>query len=631
MLVNIANNKKFIAAIVAGALAFAALLLLLLVNRGGLQQNRDFAVVYAKGSQSLWLAIAEGEFQLQASESRQQVIGGARGFLYYDAVTDDGLDLYVIALRDRNARQAGGRPVARNIGADWAVSANGRHVVYVERQGGKLIRYDAQQGAHENLADMVEALYAAQGQNVFFFTKREGGASVLFRCALGQRPERMTGSVTETHYFSNDTQAIVFYLAQTGDVTALYALQQHGGPQPIAENPEGILFEHYETGGNLYFFRRGEETQAASITLIDPYEAADTALQEPSQPPAPAARPGSGGRLTGILEGIFGSGGASGNDAYQRELQAWNQKLERDKVRAAAREAMQELPGGRAVMHCYAYTNNNVVRLAGGVAPEGVAALRPLGRAAVLFSKERASAAEIAKTVSIDALQGIYNGGGANAVREHLESLLGENAEPAGWALAMSTGRGVSEIPLDRSFGGGASWQAFFMNAPETLIYLESDVAGAAYGLYAYDLMDYGLSERRFIDTQVTDTAVGAVGMYYRRQEITGARGTLHFYHSGTNGERVLSNAGAFFFTPERMTLLALGNITQDSGTLNALINTKTQEIASSVKIDSVRAGANFTGWLANWSEGSGELWASDLNGPARRLDTGVTEIFMVY
>gem|GEM_PF-2445497 len=611
---TLARQKlKWIIAAAAGTLVLAAGFVLTWVLFGG--SGERFAVVYARGSQNLYLAVPEGSFSLRASESRQQLFG--HNALFYDSVTDDGLHLYVVLLRDANSRRAGGTRIAENIDENWAVSANGRQVLFLEQRGRRLFVYDITSRTAEPKADLVQALYAAPGQNVFFFTKREGDASVLFRGQIGRQPERMTGAVERARFFYDDQQSIMFYAADN----VLFALKQSGGPVYIADNPAQVLFDAYEVGGNLYFLMSDQPQQALSITVSDSYAESDAAMLEPEPPPQ---RPGG---LTGFLEDFFGGGNREAE--YQRQRDAWEAKLRRDHLRAVVLNMTQDMPAGFAQMDLYVYNGVSVERLAEGVSPEGIAALRAHGRAAALFENEQADETAQA-TVTLAALQPHYSQGGEDAVREYLSTAAGERRQPAGWSIAKMTDHGANVVPLDRAFGGGAEWDASFLRAPDTMLYLESNVEGGYFRLFVYDLMDFGLSARRFLATEVTETAVGAQGLYFRRQELSGARGTLYFYHSGADAERVLGNVGAFFFTADRTTLLALNDVREGSGTLSVCVNAEAREIGQNVRIDGVRPGSRHTGFIANWQDGSGELWVSDHNRPAQMLSEDVTDILAV-
>ena len=609
---TLTKKHKLIIAIAAAAVVLAAGLVvaLVLLRPGG----ERFAVVYARGSRNLYVAVPEGTFSLRAQESRQQIFGGGGRYLLFDSVTEHGLNLYACLLRDASSRRMGGTRIAEDIAEYWAVSASGRQVVFVQRSGRRLFVHDIGSQTAQELADQVQALYAAPGQNVFFFTKREGDASVLFRAQVGRQPERMTGTVTQTRFFYDEQQAIVFYTAGG----SLFALAQSGGPVLVAENPAQVLFEAYEAGGNLYFLKETQPGQGLAFVLDDPYAQSDAAMTEPQAPERP-------GGLTGWLTDFFGAG----ETAYQREREAWNARQRREQTRSMARRVLEDIPMAAALMELYVYDGTGTQRLAEGISPEGIVALRPRGRAAALFGKQQVTA-EGQATITLEALQGHYSQGGEEAVREYLYAIAGGSQEFAGWSIAMMTERGANEIPLDRAFGGGAEWSANFLQAPDSMLYLENNVEGAQFALFVYDLMEFGLSERRFLAAEVTEAAVGAMGMYFRRQEIGGTRGALYFYHSGAQAQRVLNNVGAFFFTPDRATLLVLSDIREDSGTLHASVNQAARPIGQNVRIGSVRAGHSHTGFIANWQEGAGELWVSDLNRPARKLHNGVTEILAV-
>ena len=621
-----------IAAIAAGVMVLAAVSSLAVMSkRGGVLPER-YAVVYAKGSQNLCVALPEGVFPLRAQQSKRQWFGGEA--LYYDAVTDEGLDLYALALRDSDARQAGGTLLAQGIGEDWFVSAGGDYAVYVERAGGRLFcRGAQQQGEAQPLADSVEALYAAPGQDVFFFEKREGGQSVLSRCQVGARPERMTGAVEDVRFFSDARQAQVFYTTRDGDgARSLYTLGQSGGAALVAEAPGTVLFERYELGGNLYFLKEGLPLEGAAVTVADPDAQADALLTAPKKPaaPTPRRRPG---LIGGWLEDIFGddpfglgNGGggvdSAANAAYEKELAAYQKKQLRDKVRAAANEALDDLPAGLAQTDCYVYDGVSTRHMAEGVAEGGVIAARGFGRPVLLYMKERApESAEL--EIPLDTLLVQYNKGGAAAVRDYIHSFAQVSPEAGEATLAMRNDAGVSELPMEI----GAEEEVQFLYGSETMLLFERDVAGAQFALYACDLTDYGLSARRLIDTDVTETAAGPSGLYYRKQE--GTRGALYYYGGGEKSAKLLGRAGAFFFTPDRGALLAFSDCDGQAGTLNICEGAAVTPLAQDAKIDSVRTGGGVA-CLANWSGGTGEVWLSQKNKPAKRIDGGATEIMAV-
>jgi hypothetical protein len=206
-------RKKAVIAAAAGALTLAAGLVLLFTRCGNLGPAPRYAVVYEKGSRNLYAALPEGSFPLHAEESPRQAFAGQ--YLYYDAVTDAGTDIYLMNMRDARSRKEGGKAVAQGVRGEWAVSADGRHAAWVEARGSVLRRYDAQRETAEELASGVDALYAAPGQDVCFFTKEQGE---LFRCnlKLGQRPERMAGDVRDVRLFGGEAQgrpqAVAYYL-----------------------------------------------------------------------------------------------------------------------------------------------------------------------------------------------------------------------------------------------------------------------------------------------------------------------------------------------------------------------------------------------------------------------------------
>jgi len=612
-------RKKVIIAAAAGLLALAAGLVLLLTRWGNLGPAAKYAVIYEKGSQNLFVALPEGCFPLQARESSRQAFAGQ--YLYYDAVTDAGTDIYRMDLRDSRSRREGGNLIAQGARGEWTASADGRYAVWIEAKGSVLQCQDAQRGVATELASGVDALYAAPGQDTFFFTKAQGE---LFRCnlKLGQRPERMASDVAGVQFFSGEAQgkpqAMAYYLLPAGEESFdLYALAQEGGAVLVAQDPAKVLFDSYTLGGNLYFLKRGQGA-AGALAVEDPQAESDAALREPQ-------KPGGGGRLGNWISNVLGA-----NDAYRREKAAYDKKVERDKVRDAVREALEGLPEGELPMDCYVYDGASARLLASGVREDRIALLRPLGRPAMLYERQRGGEDEgVDLSVSLESLVASYRAGGVSAVREALYVLAGSGAETAGYALAMMAPAGPSEVPLGLEFGGNAGWKALFLPGRETMLYQERDVEGGLYALYSYELTDYGLSERRVVDLDADGVTLVSGGVYYRKQEAD-ARGSA-LYYCAPDGQtaRAMQTAGAFF--PAGESLLAFDG----ADNLYVVSGAQAQKLDSGVRLEGARAGDAHVCYFTHWEAGAGELRLSDLNikgknAAAKTLDIGVTAIRIV-
>ncbi|MDR2688084.1 MAG: hypothetical protein LBB75_10050, partial [Oscillospiraceae bacterium] len=566
----------------------------------------------------------EGSFPLHAEESPRQAFAGQ--YLYYDIVTDEGdaasggAEIYRMDLRDSRSRKEGGSLLAQGARREWMASSDGRYAVWVEARGSVLRCCDAQRDAVTELASGVGELYVAAGQEAFFFTKAQGE---LFRCnlRLGQRPERVASGVRGARFFGGEAQgrpqAMIYYLLPAGEAYDLYALAQEGGAVLVAQAPARALFDHYELGGNLYFLKRGDGI-TGGLAIDDPQRESDAAMRQPQKPP-------SSGVVTNWLADVLGA-----NEAYRREKAAWDKKVERDKVRAAAREALEGLPESEVPLDCYVYDGASARLLARGVREDRIGLLRPFGRPAMLYEKQRAgegSGGEVA--VPLDDLVAAYRSGGVSAMREALYTLAGGGGESAGYALAMMAPAGPNEVPMGLGFGGNAGWKAAFLPGSETMFYQERDVEGGLYALYSYELTDYGLSERKVIDLGVDDVTVVPGGVYYRKREAD-AKGSALYYRAldGRSG-RVMQNAEAF--VPAGDVLLAFDG----ADALWRVRGMEAGKFDAGVRLEGLRSNGSQAYYLANWEAGAGELRLFDLNAKgknaaAKVLDTGATAIRVV-
>jgi len=594
-------RKKIIIAAAAGVLALAAGLVLLLM-RGSTQ----FAVVYEKGSQNLFVATHRGSFALHGGASERQVFAGQ--YLYYDIVTDERISIYAMDLRSSGSRKGGGSLLAGGARAEWTISSDGRYAVWIEVSGSVLRCYDARSKGVTELATGVDELFAAG--DVLFFTKGQGE---LFRCnlQLSKTPERMASGVRNVHCFG----PMMYSLLPAGDVFNLYALAGEGGTALVAQAPERVLYDSYEPGGNLYFLKKGEVSDGA-LTIEDPQAESDAAIKKPQKPPG-------SGILSGILPDVLGL-----QAAYRRDKAAWDKKVERDKVRAALAQALEELPEIQPLLDCWVYDGEGARPLARGVREDGIAALRAWGRPAMLYEKQRGGESDQGAVIQLDALAVVFKTGGAAALREALYTLAGAGGESMGCALATMTPTGPAELPLGPDFGGGAGWRAAFLPGGETMLYQERDVEGGLYTLYAYELTDYGLSERRVIDLGVHDVTVLSGEVYYRKQNADAGGMALHFYAPDGRAGRAMRGAEAFF--PAGGGLLAF-----DGDTLYSVRGVEARRLGGGVHLEGVRAGTSRMCYLTDWEAGAGTLRLFDLSSKKKNmagmaLDTGVTAIRIV-
>ena len=603
----IKEKWKWIAA-AAGVILLAALLLVLLLQGGA-----GHAVVYAKGSEKLFLATPKGQFALQKGESGAQWFSEDGKRLFYDA---NG-SLYLCEVKKSGSLNAGGERIAEGI-TQWA-AADG-FAVFIEQKGKRLHCHDIKRGTTEALASGVETLYAASGRSAFFFTKAEGEDEVLFRCEMGRQPERMTGAVKDVHLFAGEEQMLLFYLAElptgaqpTAGVQSLYSVGETGAVSMIAGGIVEVFWEAYGPGGNLYFLQRGQRQAAASIVVDDPQKESDAEMKEPKKNDL--------SRLP-ILGRLLGDGGYSGAVAE------YNKKQERDQARAAVEEILKDLPGAAGGMDCYVYYGGVPRLLAKDVrrTEDGAdaAALRTDGYPAMVYKKEffETTNAE-PRHIGLNELTVAVRDGGSEAVREALSSLLNQDGtDDLGYTLAMLQGGAPAEVPMEQGFGRG-EFRAVFVRGTDELIYLERGADEGTEAMYAYTLTGNGVSERKFLSTYVTDILPANGGVYYRKTN------ELMRYQAGES-TRILQNAAAYFEGADG-TLYVMGSVRDDKGTLYAQKANAQQLLAEGVKLGSAAASqrGTYAAWLTGWSEGTGTLYAT-LAGGKKQLDTGVTEIILV-
>ncbi|MDR3313478.1 MAG: hypothetical protein LBS96_03365 [Oscillospiraceae bacterium] len=607
---------KLLLVFAAALLVLSACAVLLLLHFLGGKPGSDTAVIYSKGGQQLFLQTERETVALRAKESKRQVFSDAGGVLFYDAVTEEGTALYVCDLENAKARKEGGALVSKAVDALWATDATGRYAVFCE--GKRLLCYDREQGESHELTTGIETLYAAPGLPAVLFTKMEGQQRLLFRCAWGQQPERVAVGLQEAHFYAGGAEALLLYLARATDGTVtLEALGMRGGVREIAQNPVEVLFEQYTVGGNLYYLEKGQETAGVSVVLEDPLQSADAQLQEP--------------RREDYWNGLLSS--YLGDRAYEQAVREYAAKLERDELRAGIKRALQVLPNQVSRQDCYVYDGMEARKLASGVAKESLVCAREQGRPALSYEKTNVVAQTGTRTVTLSEMLLLWHEGGETAVAAHLSKLASLSTESAGLHLAQMAASGATEMQLAQDLRETARTYAFPPGC-ELLLCREKDTVGEKENLYAYDLTEYGISERRLVDSGVTDllpvpVAGGVPGAYYSKQEAGAEQISLYFYE-GTQPKKLVPGVNGYFYAQGQTLLLAISGVQDQQCTLWLCRGGAAWKTADGVQMGSIHTADARAYYIAQPTNGSGSLYACQHGQKPRLLDTEVTEIVAV-
>ncbi|MDR1465763.1 MAG: hypothetical protein LBJ11_10775 [Oscillospiraceae bacterium] len=590
----------------------------------GDRDDGSYAVIYSKGG-NLQLQNDGGGAPLRTAKSQRQVFSGDRKTLYYDAATEDGLALYRLDLSKSKSREDGGTRVAPSIQPDWTAGTDGRYVTYIETKGKILRCYDSESGNAAELSAGVAALYASPGLPVFFFCKTAGEQKLLFRCQLGEKPEQVAGGVDEVHYFADGKRSLIFFTSVTGESTkSLSVVGETGGVTMITQDPLKIFFDQYELGGNLYFLQKGTDAAGVSVLVEDPQQTADALLKEPKREDY----------FSGIITSFLG------DRAYEKDYQAYQEKLERDTLRAEVKRALEALPNQVTQQDCYAFNGVASYRLAGPLTEESILRLQAMGTPRCIYDKWRVTAGDSTKTVTLEELASLRRKGGADAVAKRLNELAEGSRSYDGRYLIQLTSAGPYEILLEEEENGRDRSYAF-LRKPEALFCLEREEQGKTFVLYRYDITEFGVSERKTVDTGVMDLLPAQEGAYYRKQEPGAELGSL-FYAGDGKPQKLCTGVEAFFLidsglppgekeeTAPANELIALCEVQGGMARAYYCAKGEARLISNSLKMDTLRYARGAVFYLSNPQQGAYECYRYAIRGGKHAIiDTSVTEILV--
>jgi hypothetical protein len=196
------------------------------------------------------------------------------------------------------------------------------------------------------------------------------------RYTIGQVAEQLASSVKDIKLFETKNESLLFIETVNKDNPELFSLKKtstSGEVENIDDNVAYVEFNGFEPGENLYYFKKSLSGISWRSIINDKYYEDDIKLKKPDKEDY---------KISSIT--LFGIT-AYDLIGYNRALQEYKDKLERDEMRSMLDELVSKEKLFLTEYICYSYNGSQVIKVADDVSYEKAYAYQQKGTPRVVF------------------------------------------------------------------------------------------------------------------------------------------------------------------------------------------------------------------------------------------------------
>lgn len=495
---------------------------------------------------------------------------------------------------------------------DYTVSYKGDSVYYLKYNSGSAVVEanvcDISENSITVIADNVEQMYVLPVQEEVYFTKMHSATKVLYLYA-GEAPKELCRGVSGIMLYDDcEKPHIVFEeLPQDGSASVnLYIAYSGQEPELIAQNVSNVMYDHYKSGGNLYYFKTTKQAISWTAVIADEYRETDKNITKPQR--------------TNFFS-IFGV-----SAEYNKALREYQDKQIRDEIRTALDTAFSEGTFEAPLYTAYAYTGETCVKLADEVNPGDIYSVSEFGTPKIIYESVKLTAA----TTDISALVTIAERNSIDDVIDYAASVVSKGIESQGMALSVYTGSGSADYKL-AGYDTTKTLFSFTKDGSGFFAFVKDGVSEKV-SVYASSLSGEKLqpSTPITVDTNVTSYVFTEDEMLYLKLDSGKNYGDLFSFTQ--NGKTKVFNAVSAFLVRSGSGVTALKNYQNSIGEPTAdyftILDGDEVPVDSGIIISSFSANSvGRMAYLVPAQSGSGNEFRMFENGTVVTIDEDVSEI----
>ncbi|MCR4614993.1 MAG: hypothetical protein K5756_02445 [Clostridiales bacterium] len=626
------NKKKIIIPVICALVVCVGIVVLFAALKSDPKEpvfNADeYAFAYTKNG-VMHIASYLSKSELEGGDESEIRFSTDRKIVAFSKVHESnrqGNDLYFCNIRNNEELSAGGVKIDSSV-VKFYITRDGEHIIYTKAKEKQTDAYcySVKDRSAVKLDSGIRDFYIPEDRSDhFFYTKSNGASTTVYRYVFdSKKPEELLKGVGKITFMSDekDTSLFAEVSSEKEGLVDIYQLLREGGAQKLVSEALSVFYDDFLPGGNLYFMRYSDndgtdeaEKHSFDSVIIDDKAEADAALVQPNLDDYQ-------------LVSFFGIK-TYDYVKYNIDKKAYDEKLERDKIREALKEGVAKdvINNGQCTCFAYSMETNTETAVCENVSAGSIVALNKKGAPKVVFTKFRVEKQEEPEPITIDEAVTASKAFGGT-LEEYLKSLVPETIIPDGLVLSVNTG----DKPGEEEIKDYSSEKAalFFIDNGNKLIAVVRDDVGEKCSMVCMTVSDEGIGVINSVDNNITKVIPLEHGCYYLRVNSGRDEGDLYYYpESGTAGIRLLS-------VVEDMISCKDGNLLvsyRPNGAVSGL------SLCSGENVEDIDTNVNFQ-QIAYYSSdciiyvkksdvGSGDLYLYNGKASPVFIDSGVSKIF---
>ncbi len=289
------------------------------------------------------------------------------------AVAGEGNEVYDLVYTEYDKQKSALKDLTIidiGVAPEYFISDDGNFVYYRKYNGkdnafeGTVCALDS--NSITSFASNVNELFVFTSDNTVYFTRPHADSRVLYRFDGDKMSEICRNIVSVNLYNNCDNPHIIFESLNDDGYSKSLFIADTDGNELISDSVAAVLYDEYLPHSNLYYFSSDSQEVSWSQIISDNYLESDEALERP---------------VREDYVSVYG-GTASG---YIEALEAYQDKMIRDEIRQSLDTSFADGTLIAPIYTAYAYTGEEIYKLADSVNPEYVYAAEAYGTPRIIY------------------------------------------------------------------------------------------------------------------------------------------------------------------------------------------------------------------------------------------------------
>ena len=459
----------------------------------------------------------------------------------------------------------------------------------------------------KSFSSNVESIYPINNSETVYFIKLHGSERVLYRYS-GEKPVEVSRNIADVHLFNDSDVSQIFYEVYSkiySGMTELYCADSDGAPELICDNTFKVLYDEYNSGGNLYYFTSSKENISWSYVIADAYAETDKEITRPKRE-----------NFLSIL-GI--------SVEYNQKLREYQDKLVRDEIRDALNESVENGEFSAPVYTAFAYNSKGSHKIAENINPQNIYAVNSFGTPEIIFE----SCDVVSSDTDMETLVEIAQRSSISEVIEYARSVINDSVKSTGIKIVGCNNNSVFEYALE---GYDLNNTSFVFSKDGSRIYaLVRDVAGERLKLFSCSLdSDYKPTQKININNGISSYYFIENSVIYLKSDIGKNTGDVYCFSDDENVK--ISNAANALKVDNENSVIVLkgydGSSTVATADYYAVDGSNELIIAESIIVNSFTVDENGDAAFISSANGEDTLYIYS-DGKNKLISAAVSDILL--